>query len=68
MIYLLYLSIKTGFYMSAKYILFFAFVFCAGCNAQSELIKPEGEWRRINPVNQVSNQFVDVEKEAKNGR
>lgn len=54
--------------MKLKYILLLAFVFCTGCNAQSELIKPEGEWQRINPVNPVTNQFIDIEKEAKNGR
>lgn len=54
--------------MNAKYILFLVFVFCTGCSSQSELIKPQGEWRRINPVNPVTNQFIYIEKEVKNGR
>lgn len=54
--------------MSVKYILFLAFMFCIGCDTQSELIKPEGEWVRINAVNPITNQFVDVEKEVKSGK
>lgn len=54
--------------MNLKCILLFALVLCSGCSAQSELIKPEGEWQRINPVNPVTNQYLDAEKEAKNER
>ena len=54
--------------MNAKYILFVAFVFLTGCSSQSELIKPEGDWRGINPINPSTNQFVEVEKDVKNGR
>jgi hypothetical protein len=46
----------------------FLIVFASGCSSKSELVKPEGEWRRINPVNPVTNKFVEAEKEAKNGQ
>lgn len=51
--------------MNLKYILLLAFVLCSGCSAQSELIKPEGEWQRINPVNPITHQYFDVENEEK---
>ena len=68
MLYLIFNLFKRGLIVNLKCILLIAFVFCSGCNAQSDLIKPEGEWQKINPVNPVTNQFVDIEKEAKNGR
>lgn len=65
---MVFFKIKIGLIMSLKSVLFLALLFCSACSSQSELIKPEGEWRKINAVNPVTNKYVDAETEVKNGK